>query len=95
MLYVWPKLDLGLNASKLASLVKRYGVRSIQDVISCLKEKRLPSLFGIKVNRKLAAPSNKALPLVIQHVVRPSTGIHLSRPFKREHMMIFCQIKFL
>lgn len=38
MLYVRSKLDLGLNASKLAGLVKRYGMRTIQDVISSLKD---------------------------------------------------------
>lgn len=38
MLYVRPKLDLSLNASELAGLVKRHRVRTVQDVISSLKD---------------------------------------------------------
>lgn len=40
MLYVRSKLDLGLDASELAGLVKRYGVWTVQDVISRLKFKK-------------------------------------------------------
>lgn len=39
MLYVRSKLDLGLDASELAGLVKWHGVRAIEDVISSLKDK--------------------------------------------------------
>lgn len=40
MLYVRSKLDLGLDASELTGLVKRYGVWTVQDVISRLKFKK-------------------------------------------------------
>lgn len=42
MLDVRPKLDLGLDASELAGLVKRHRVGTVQDVVSSLKRiKRL------------------------------------------------------
>lgn len=39
MLYMRSKLDLSLDTSELTSLVERYGMRTIQDVIPCLEGK--------------------------------------------------------
>lgn len=40
MLNMRSKLDLSLDASKLTGLVERYGMRTIQDVIPCLEDKK-------------------------------------------------------
>jgi len=42
MFYVRSELDLGLNAGELARFVKRHGVRTVEDVVSGLKEEKKP-----------------------------------------------------
>lgn len=48
MLYVRSKLDLGLNPSKLAGLIKRDRVGTVQDIISSLKDKLKRSVINCR-----------------------------------------------
>lgn len=45
MLYVRSELNLGLDASELAGLVERHGVRAVEDVVSGLGTARRRKKF--------------------------------------------------